>query len=175
MDTDKYTIKTELYIGVCAQGVSSPIFIDGPERVNSHNYTAEILPHFRKQIFDRTEETKDPSTTKLFGDEYLFEQDLAPPHWAKKSVKYLEQFIPKFLPKDKTPTRFLEWPVEQFFNALEARVYKRGKADDLKQLKRWIRKDLKDPFWFEWCATTFATMHQRCVDVCEQEGWHTRH
>lgn len=175
VDTDKYAIKTELYMGVCAQGVSKPVFIDHPARVNATNYSEIVLPHFRRQLFERKENTDDPSTTNLFADDYVFQQDLATSHWAKLSTTYLDEFIPSYIKKVDTPPRFFEWPVEQFFNMLEARVYKKGKADNLNQLKKWIVKDLKDPFWFEWCAKTFATMHQRCVDVCEQEGWHTSH
>lgn len=173
IDQDKFCIKTELYVGVCAQGVTKPVFVDSPRRVNSEIYTTEILPHFRREIFERNEETKCPTTTRLFEGDYLFQQDLAPSHWAKRSVAYLEKNIPNFMPKSETPPRFFEWPVEQFFNVLEQRVYKQGKAKDLAELKKWIRRDLKDPFWFTWCANTFATMNRRCVEVCEAEGWHT--
>ncbi len=49
----------------------------------------------------------------------------------------------------------------------KARVYKRGRARDLKQLKKRIVKDLQDPFWTSWCESAFASMHQRMVDVFE--------
>ncbi len=64
---------------------------------------------------------------------------------------------------------------EQMFNILQSRVYKRGKPKDLEELKKWIRKDLKDEFWFSWCRSAFNSMHQGMVDVCEAEGWHTSH
>ncbi len=160
---------------MCATGVTKPYFIDSPDRVNGKNYSEEVLPHFRTQIFERKEDTHDPSTTNLFPGEYLFQQDLAPPHWAVVSTKFLDRNIQSYMPKDETPPKFFEWPVEQMFNVLQARVYKRGRAKDLEELKKWIRKDLKDEFWFSWCRSAFDSMHQRMVDVCEAEGWHTSH
>ena len=174
-DMDKYTLKTEVYIGCCAKGVTKPYFIDSPLRVNAEIYSTEVLPHFRTQVFERKDDTSDPSTTTLFPGPYLFQQDLATSHWAKKSVKYLNDHMQSFMPKDETPPKFFEWPIEQLFNTLKARVYKRGRARDLKQLKKWIVKDLQDPFWTSWCESAFASMHQRMVDVCEVEGWHTSH
>ncbi len=174
-DMDKYTLKTEVYIGCCANGVTKPYFVDSPLRVNAEIYSTEVLPHFRSQVYERKEVTDDPSTTNLFPGAYLFQQDLAPSHWAKKSIAYLKNHLQSFMPKDETPPRFFEWPVEQLFNTLKARVYKRGRAKHLEQLKLWIVKDLKDPFWKAWCQSAFASMHQRMVDVCEAEGWHTCH
>ncbi len=45
------------------KGVTEPYFIDSPERVNGKNYSEEVLPHFRTQIFERKEDTDNPSTT----------------------------------------------------------------------------------------------------------------
>ena len=126
-DTDKFSLKTEVYLGVCAQGVTKPYFVDSPRRVNAEVYSQEILPHFRTQVFERKQDTDDPSTTNLFADEYLFQQDLAPSHWAKMCVTYLREHMQSFMPKDETPPKIFEWPVEQAFNILKSRVYKKGR------------------------------------------------
>jgi hypothetical protein len=46
-------------------------------------------------------------------------------------------------PKAEAPPA---WLVEQFFNEMKRRVYKRGTYRNLATLKRWIRTDLKDPY-----------------------------
>ncbi len=38
-DTNKYSIKTEVYMGLCARGVTKPYFIYSPLRVNGKNYS----------------------------------------------------------------------------------------------------------------------------------------
>ncbi len=92
-------------MGVCARGVTKPYFIDSPDRVNGKNYSEEVLPYFRTQIFECKEDTDNPSTTNLFRGEYLFQQDLPPPHWANTSTKFLDRNIQSYMPKDETPQK----------------------------------------------------------------------
>ncbi len=41
IDTDKFCLKTEVYIGISSKGIISPVFIDSPERVNGKNYSEQ--------------------------------------------------------------------------------------------------------------------------------------
>lgn len=175
--TDKYSLKTECYIGVTRRGLTLPVFIDSPSHVNSKNYVSDILPTMARAVSSRTKKTNDPTTTRLFADvkKWTFQQDLARPHIAKLSQDYLKAQVPSFWTPEQTPPKLFEWPVEQFWNELDRRVYKRGRPKDLKQLKSWITKECKLPYWFEWLETTWDSFPGRVKDICEAEGWYTDH
>ncbi len=173
--TDKYCLKTECYVGVTRWGMTPPVFIDSPERVNAANYVSDILPTMARAVSSREEKTDNPTTTRLFRNnkKWIFEQDLARPHISKVTLAYLAENVPKFWTPAETPPKLFEWPIEQFWNELERRVYKRGRPKDLKQLKNWIRYECNQNYWFEWLANTWDTFPRRIQDICEAEGWYT--
>lgn len=173
--SDKYCLKTEVYVGVSYRGLTPPEFIDSPDRVNAKNYISDILPTMAAAVSERKTTTNDPTTTRLFADtaDWCFQQDLARPHIAAITQQYLTDNVPEFWLPEDTPPKLFEWPIEQFWNELDRRLVKRGRAKDLKQLKKWIRVECKKEYWFEWLRNTWDTFPRRVKAVCEAEGWHT--
>lgn len=172
---DKYALKTEVYIGCCRRGMTPPVFIDSPARVNAQNYVGEVLPTMARDVSKRKKKTNDPTTTRLFTSvkKWTFQQDLARPHIARHTQQYLKDNVPAFWTPDETPPKLFEWPIEQLWNELQRRVYSRGRPRDLKQLKKWITAECKDPSWFEWLTNVWDSFPRRVQDICEAEGWWT--
>jgi transposase len=174
---DKYTLKTEVYVGVCSRGITGPVFIDSPETVCAANYVHDVLPAIAASVKSRTKRTNDPTTTKLFQNpgRFLFQQDLASAHRSNLSQQWCRDNLHSFIPKQKTPPAFVEWPVENFFSELKRRVYKLGRPTTLSILKRRVRRICRDPELFEWLKSTFDSMPNRIQAIIDADGWHTRY
>jgi hypothetical protein len=136
----------------------------------------KVLPIIALQIIDRKKKTNDPTTTRMIQNfrQLVFQQDLAPCHRSNLTQDFLKEHLGnKFLPKNKTPPAFVEWPVEQFWNAIKQEVYSKGQPKNMKQLKFRIRKAFKN-FSFEWLANTWNTMDERMNSIISVAGGHTR-
>lgn len=174
---DKYTVKTEVYVGISALGISGPVFIDSPETVRAANYVSDVLPVIAGSVSSRKRKTNDPTTTRLFKrpNQFIFQQDLASAHRSNLAQKWCKENLPKFLPKGDTPPAFVEWPVENFFSELKRRVYRLGRPTTLRILKSRVRKVCRDPELLHWLKNAFDSMPRRIQAVIDSKGWRTKY
>ena len=130
IETVKYAEKTECYCGISYYGITGPVWLDSPATINSDVYTTDIVPGLVEPIYTRKEKTDNPLTTKMFRglNNWHFQQDLASAHRSSQTQKFLREYskIHSFWDRDQSPPKFVEWPIEAFWNTLEARVYKNG-------------------------------------------------
>lgn len=172
---DKFSPKTEVYASISSMGIAGPIFVDG--NVNTQIYIAKVLPKIALEINKRKRKTDDPTTTRMVPNvrRYIFQQDLAPSHRSNRTQKFLKARLgKKFLSADKSPPAFVEWPIEQFWNAIKQEVYSKGKPKNMRQLKSRIRKAFKK-FDFNWLKNTWNTMPDRINAVIAANGGHTKY
>ena len=165
----------EVYAAISLLGIAGPVFIHG--NINSEIYIEKVLPIIALQIFDRKKKTNDPTTTRMIQNfrRYIFQQDLAPCHRSQRTQKFLKkQLGKKFLPANKTPPAFIEWPIEQFWNVIKEEVYSKGQPKNMRQLKFRIRKAFKN-FSFDWLTNTWNTMEDRMNAIIAVDGGHTRY
>jgi hypothetical protein len=174
---DKYTLKTEVYVGVTSRGITGPVFIDSPETVCAANYVSRVLPGLTSGIPARKRKTNDPTTTCLFAKptQFVFQQDLASAHRSNLAQEWCRENLPSFMPKAETPPAFVEWPVENFFNELKRRVYKLGRPTSLRILKSRVRKACRDPELLLWLKNTFDSMPRRIRAIIDAKGWQTKY
>lgn len=163
-----------MYAAISPLGIAGPVFVEG--NINSEIYIEKVLPIIALQIIDRKKKTDDPTTTRMIKNlrRFVFQQDLAPCHRSNRTQNFLLQQLGKhFLPKDETPPAFVEWPVEQFWNAIKQEVYSKGQPKNMKQLKFRIRRAFKN-FSFDWLTNTWNTMDERINSIISAGGGHTR-
>ena len=155
-------------------GIAGPVFIDG--RVNSQVYIQKVLPIIAFQVKNRKTTTNDPTTTRMVPNvrNFIFQQDLAPSHTSNATQKYLQDNLPKFLPKESTPPAFVEWPIEMFWNEIKSKVYSNGKPKNMEELKSRIKKEFHH-FDFNWLTETWNTMQKRMKEIIRVKGKHTKY
>lgn len=77
--------------GVCFQGKGRLHFVDEKTKVNANYYMNELLPKLVEDCHN------------LLGNDFIFQQDGAPAHGAKKSQEWLCEHCPDFIDKNSWP------------------------------------------------------------------------
>lgn len=122
-----------VWAALSSRGVLKPIFVEPGAKINAVYYINKILKPFIRDV------------KRFYPDgQYVFHQDSAPSHAAKKTLQYLKEqkvvFIPpeKWLPNspDAAPCNFFLW------GCLKNRVNKR-KVKTLSGLKKAIQDELQ--------------------------------
>jgi len=79
-------------VGVSKLGCTQLIFIDPGVKINGCYYREVLLS---QQLL--------PAIWQVFGDFFMFQQDSAPAHRARKTVKLLQREMPTFISPDLWP------------------------------------------------------------------------
>ena len=85
-EVDKFTLKTECYMGVSPFGISGPVFIDSSKHNQSRQYYVSDV--FAGEITNRTRKTNDPTTTKMVSNpkSFVFPTRLSVPAYLQKGT-----------------------------------------------------------------------------------------
>lgn len=103
----------------------------------------------------------------------LFEQDGAPSHTAKGTIRYLDQHDIELLPQPASSPDLV--PIESLWHILKEHICARARIPTtLDELKIAI-KEAWDLITIEEVNKYIDTMHARCVAVTEAKGGHTKY
>ena len=127
----KFPPKIMMWIAISDRGISHPYFVPSTGALTSHLYQTKCVTQRLKPFLD----------TYHVDGEYLFWPDLASCHYAKNTVKLLEELEINFVSKEMNPPCCPQLrPIEDFWGILKQLVYEKGwQAENLDQLKRRIK------------------------------------
>jgi hypothetical protein len=131
---ESYPKGVMVWMGISANGCTKVRFVKSGAKVNSNYYIKNILQPFLKE---------DAPILYPNGD-YLFQQDSAPSHRSKKTIKFLnDNKVPFITPLQWLPNSPDAAPLDFFFwGYLKWRINQR-KPKTLKGLKRIIKEEVK--------------------------------
>ena len=156
----KFEAKLMLYIAISENGISKPYFRRSGLAINKdvykNNCLNKILIPFIRQHHSNSN--------------YLFWPDKASAHYALSVTNFLREKNIPFVEYNENPTNVPQCrPIEDFFGYLSQLVYKGGwKAKDTKQLKRRIKKCMKE-IDFEKVQKSFSEIRQK-LWICSKKG-----
>ena len=101
-------------VGFSKLGITNMIFVDPGAEVNGAYYRDVLLS---QQLL--------PMMRNVLGEFFIFQQDNAPAHWARDTVRLLEQATPAFIPPDLWPPNSLDInPMDyKIWGVVQERVY----------------------------------------------------
>jgi len=106
-----------LYIVVSTEGVSEPYFNTSGLAINQKMYQEDCLSKILIQFIQKHHNN----------DDYVFWPNKASAHYAKKTIRFLQNKNITFVPKEHNPKNRPQCcPVEGFFGELSSLVYKKG-------------------------------------------------
>jgi len=117
-------------VGVVKLGCTHLIFVDPGVKINGYNYREVLLS---QQLL--------PAIWQVSGDFFLFQQDSAPAHRARKTIKLLQWETPAFISPDLWPPNSPDLnPVDyKVWGVMQDRIYPE-KVKDVNELKSdWLR------------------------------------
>ena len=111
-------------VGFSKLGITNLIFVDPGAEVNGAYYRDVLLS---QQLL--------PMMRNVLGEFFIFQQDNAPAHWARDTVRLLEQATPAFIPPDLWPPNSLDINPMDYKIWVQERVYQSRvhSIDELKQ------------------------------------------
>jgi transposase len=127
-EVEKFSKGLHVYGGMTSKGLTPLVFINGG--VTGERYVKEVLPKLIN-LQQRTIETNDVTTTKLFEDnnDWIFEHDHAKCHDSNIAQCFLQQNVPNFFNKDETPAKLDDvWCIERIWAVMTYKVYGDGKS-----------------------------------------------
>jgi transposase len=171
----KYSQSVMVWGGISVGGRTKLIFLKKGQRLSSDTYVSDILEPAVADINARRS-TKTGSTKKLFRDtkKWVFQQDGAPPHRAKNTVRWLEENVPSFLPPTDWPGNSPDLnPIEHIWAALAVAVDNRSPRN-LEELKRTVKEEWSklDQNFIKKCV---LSMPQRIAAVKAAKGFQTKY
>lgn len=147
------------YCAITRHGITTPIFIEGS--ITADRYISEVLPHLLREI------------KRLVGDEpFIFQQDGAGAHRAKKTQRYLVEQGVTFIPYTEWPGNSPDLnPIEGFWPLLQNTCAPPGQKSLSKELlkkraRRWARSVTA-----EQCRDAQDSCMRRLEELDESEGW----
>jgi transposase len=130
----KFPVQLMVWICISEDAVSDVVFLERPNSVNADFYMKEcISDKLTKFISDFHED-----------DNFIFWPDLASAHYATATQNLFHQLGIPFVDKAANPPNIPQCrPIENFWAALKAEVYKGGwEASSIPQLRRRIKRSL---------------------------------
>ena len=150
--------------GICATGKTSLVFIDRNVKINAEVYQNTILRGVLQ-----------PWAIEHFGENQFFlQQDWAPAHGAKTTIKACEELFPGFCGKDIWPSNSPDLNPLDFsiWSIMEQKLNKRFKSTEC--LKKALQRAW-DEISEEQCADIVANFRMR-LDACiSAKGGHFEH
>lgn len=118
----KHPTYFHVYGGLSRLGVVGPYFIPAGVGINAHRYRVMVLAPMIRDL------------EKLFGEEeFIFQQDGAPAHFAESTLEYLDGKGVNYWEKGYWPGSSPDLsPIENFWSIMKARVYKNGKVQNIR-------------------------------------------
>lgn len=113
-------------VGVSKLGYTDLIFVDPGVKINGAYYRDVLLS---QQLL--------PMIRDVSGEFFIFQQDSAPAHRARDTVRYLEQDTPEFIPPDLWPPNSPDLnPVDyKIWSVVQQRVYQ-SRVHNINELKQ---------------------------------------
>jgi transposase len=138
----KFPAKVMVWLGVCSEGVTPLVILD-EGTINHDRYIREVLPVALKY------------GNKVFGDDWVYQQDGAKPHIHKLTQQWCSDNFPSFINKDRWP------PNSPDLNPLDYSIWDElvhamnwskiiSKKTLIEELKRSVKKIRKEVI-FESC------------------------
>ncbi|CAF2157480.1 unnamed protein product [Rotaria magnacalcarata] len=132
-----------VWLGVCSQGIS-PLVIFEEGTVDHARYIEEVLPVALEY------------GTKIYGDDWIFQQDGAKPHIHHLTQQWCRDNFPSFIDKDHWPPNspnlnpldYCIW--DEFVKVIDWNMV-RSKATMIEELKHAVKK-IRQNVVFESCA-----------------------
>lgn len=128
----KFPQRVMVWLGACSKGVTPLVILDNGS-VNHHRYIDEVLPVAKKY------------GNKMFGNNWIFQQDGARAHTHRLSQQWCSDHFPDFIGKDRWPSNspdinpldYCVWT--EFVNAMHWDNV-RSKATLIAELKRAVKR-----------------------------------
>ena len=140
----KFPQKVMVWLGVCSKGVTPLVIID-KGTVDHACYIEKVLPIALEY------------GNKVFGNDWIFQQDGAKPHQHHLTQKWCEENFPSFIDKDHRPPNSpdlnpLDYSIwDEFVNAIDWNKVK-SKATLIQQLKSSVKK-IRESVVLESCTS----------------------
>ena len=130
----KYPPKLLVWLAISKEGISEPFFVLG---------LFQLLAKLPKSMHKKASNSYLSNVSRC--GEYYFWPDLATSHYAKDTLKLLEELNISFIPKSANPPNTPQLrPIEDFWGYLKSKVYEGGwEANSFRMLKQRIRKSIR--------------------------------
>lgn len=124
---DHFSKSVMVSLAVSMLGKTEIYFIGSGVKINSEVYQRDILEGMLREI-------------EIVSDNYTFQQDGAPSHTSRSTVRYLQENCPDFIEPNMWPPNSPELnPVDyNIWGTLEGRVYENARINTIDQLKERI-------------------------------------
>lgn len=153
-----------VWAAICSKGVIGPYFVEPGAKINSSYYIDKIL----KPLFERDAREFFPK-----GD-FIFQQDSAPAHASKQTIKYIKSKKINFLrPSDWPPNSPDLAPCDFFLWGYLKKRLNRKKVTTIDGLKKAIRDELKK-VPLDMINRALRSWPKRCRKVYYNKGGHLK-